>query len=577
MKSIELSVNKKVLKIKDDNLTEIQTNFFENYDEIEDLEITMRKVIGLHERDFRFFRKLIKITITAESLEYMDELCFTNLNRLKYLSLNTPKLISVPYLRSNYKLICAKLYVQHVTDFDYIFITNFYLKHIDLVISIASLPKSIFKNNSLPFLDVLSIENLHVPKTWIPKRVFYSLYYVLVLKLKKVNLGDRYFVRKNVFKLVPHVRKLTLIECSIRDISFLKHLKRLKELDLSNNLISWTTNAFVHNLSLESINLSFNHFIILQNSLSQLPELFYVNLSGCSLRELNSTYFQTCENKINFLNLSMNSIGRIQVNFFDNFINLTNLNLCGNNLTSMKRNIFTQLTKLNYLNLQYNLLSSLEFDIFSKLFDLKNLILSYNSLMLFYANFFDINSNYNVEYLSLNNNKISTLYPNNFRMMPSLKFLNLSTNHIAELHDYVFMNLEHLTDLDLRCNEIRKLSKNMFQNLTSLRTLVLKSNYIGTLEHGAFDHLTSLTMLDLERNWIENLTPNLFSYNTHLRHINFNCNRITKIPQKIFHYNYKLKYVSVSHNFISKDDFEEFRRYLKQKITLINDTFYKME
>lgn len=116
----------------------------------------------------------------------------------------------------------------------------------------------------------------------------------------------------------------------------------------------------------------------------------------------------------------------------------------------------------------------------------------------------------NTKFLSLSNNKLSTLQARTFANVTTLEKLDLSNNYLDQLPTNVFDYVKNLVDLNLRNNSIRNLDENIFDKTTNLQRLDLSVNGISQIPLLLFDEMQNLTWLNLEENRMANLEREIF-------------------------------------------------------------------
>jgi len=231
---------------------------------------------------------------------------------------------------------------------------------------------------------------------------------------------------------------------------------KLRQLDLSDQLITTLPDSLGNLERLKELNLSHNQIATLPDSLGNLEWLTELNLS---------------HNQIATLPDSLGNLERLE-----------ELNLSHNQIAIIPGS-FNRLTFLNTLDLSHNQVVTLPNDYRSLL--LKTLDLSHNQITTL------PDSLGNLEWLkelNLSHNQIATLDSiGNLRYLPTL---NLSHNQIATLPDSIG-NLKNLITLNLSHNQIATLPDSI-GNLERLRTLNLSHNQNLYLSH---DQIMSLQNL----------------------------------------------------------------------------------
>ncbi|XP_057337609.1 protein toll-like [Microplitis mediator] len=216
---------------------------------------------------------------------------------------------------------------------------------------------------------------------------------------------------------------------------------------------------------------------------------------------------------------------------------------------------------------------------------------------------------YNLEYLDLSRNKISSIPNALFNFCDNLKTLNLSSNHLSTNSfdpDIPFPILNKLESLDLSNNNITSLNRTFLTGLSSLRYLYMSHNNMRTIDPLAFQSQQNLRTLDLSHNNLV-FTPNKFidefgsispfhfshktlvdinlAYNNidqifadwnfaiHLETLNLSHNHLTELQQPHLQFLSGKVYVDLSFNDITKIDYrayEIFSEYNENIRLLVN-------
>jgi len=187
--------------------------------------------------------------------------------------------------------------------------------------------------------------------------------------------------------------------------------------------------------------------------------------------------------KVQFLDISDNSIERLESRVFSGLGQLTLLNLTENRIKSLESDAFANLLSLHELFLCRNQLSSISREVLRPLINLTVLRLDHNSI-------------------------ISLSY-GNFRLMPQLVKLNIANNQIRKLEKYNFEGLISLEILNLSNNKIQSIDREISQSI-NCRPESLSGHFrIGDQEH-CFDYLSKLKVLDLSNNYLSTLNAPTF-------------------------------------------------------------------
>lgn len=213
------------------------------------------------------------------------------------------------------------------------------------------------------------------------------------------------------------------------------------------------------------------------NDLKNLENYFInLNLSRNLFFMLNSFSFPLgLGEKLLELNLNENQIDFIDQSAFLRMNNLVYLNLSHNSIERLNKGIFDSLIQLEELILGNNQINFIDPGVFGKLRRLKKLNLSHNQIESVSKNLFD--SNENLEELNLGNNKITLLESNNFSKLAKLKILYLNLNKIEYLSKEQFNGLTNLEILFLNSNKIQSIKKEAFFQLVNLKVIFLFDNF----------------------------------------------------------------------------------------------------
>ena len=170
-------------------------------------------------------------------------------------------------------------------------------------------------------------------------------------------------------------------------------------------------------------------------------------------------------------------------------------------LDSLKEGDFRGLTSLEYLYLEERRLTALPAGVFDGLTSLERLYLGRNHLSALPVGVFD--GLIALESLYLDRNHLSALPVGVFNGLTRLQRLDLSNNRLTTLPTGVFDGLISLSSLDLGDNDLADLPAGAFDGLPSLWRLDLSFNRLSALSADLFRGLTSLGSLYLEGNCLD--------------------------------------------------------------------------
>lgn len=212
------------------------------------------------------------------------------------------------------------------------------------------------------------------------------------------------------------------------------------------------------------------------------------------LTEVPAGIFEGCPD-LNILDLTHNQISEFHSQGLEN---LLRLDLSDNQLEEIEVDSFGNLRSLEVLNLNLNFIRVILPGFLSNLgYTLKELHLASNQISEVLPE--EFNSLANCEILSLFNNSISSISDISFLGMYNLQQLDLGANQIRNI-DGTFTFITSLTEIDLDSNRIQRLNAGVFGENFGLETILLSNNNIQVIEEGVFEDFGNLTLLNLEQN-----------------------------------------------------------------------------
>jgi Leucine-rich repeat (LRR) protein len=247
--------------------------------------------------------------------------------------------------------------------------------------------------------------------------------------------------------------------------------KKIKSLDLSNNIIDSVDESAFTGSEIDRINLSFNkiknvafvnlfkYFNILQMNNNEIDRFDQVKLTSSSWSA--STDFGFLMTQFPTINLGSNKLTKFECRSTLKFV-----------FIELKNN-----PNLKELELGDCIINHLDV---SDCVNLKS------------VKFTD-----NLVGFTAHNVKFDELDFTNTKELSSLKLINNSLN--ADMLNAV-MKLENLTTLDISGNSIGPLNISTFAKLKNLSTLGLKSTNISNIKFGTFSHQTNVRVLDISDN-----------------------------------------------------------------------------
>ncbi|KAK0159635.1 hypothetical protein PV327_010729 [Microctonus hyperodae] len=382
-----------------------------------------------------------------------------------------------------------------------------------------------------------------------------------LINLRELDIGNNniWSLPNELFCPIKNLIKLNLTRNKLQDISSLDltNLSQSKDklctpnletLDLSDNDFSALPDRSFSGLkSLTVLMLQDNDIRhVGDDALIGLTILKQLNISSNNLVALPPELFsQTRE--LRELILSNNSLAVLAPGLLDPLEQLRVLDMSNNELTSrwINRDTFAKLQHLIILDLSFNSLTKIDGFVFKGLHSLQALHLEHNNIDTLAEGCF--NTLRNLHSLTLSHNKITKFDPHHSMGLESIAQLFLDSNHLRALHRHAFINISNLQDLSLSGNDLIDIPI-AIKELTNLKTLDLGNNKISRITNESFNGLNELYGLRLVDNKLENITRDCFSSLPALQVLNLASNSIRHVEQSAFINNPVLRAVRLDDN-----------------------------
>lgn len=300
--------------------------------------------------------------------------------------------------------------------------------------------------------------------------------------LRKLKLQNNqiYSVSKNAFKGLGYLQELDLSRNRIQSfasLEVLNPLTSLRYLDLSYNLLNdIPTGMFTAQRSLQTLTLEGNHFGTLRgDSLQGLHNLRTLYARSCDIRNIESSVFSQLSS-VDTLDLTDNDLFVFPSHTdLQTLRVLRNLTLQGNKLAGLTNDQFQGLN-LDSLDLSRNSITKIEPNVFRSVGSIRYLFLSYNNLN-FLPDFVFQPMAEQIINLQLNNNKgLTQLPPNLFNGMHTLTDLNLSSCSLQSLDDKQFQQLHNLHTVDISGNFLKYLPLTFIEKASFMTHVKIEGN-----------------------------------------------------------------------------------------------------
>jgi hypothetical protein len=269
--------------------------------------------------------------------------------------------------------------------------------------------------------DNLSLENLSLTNFTFESRLINNLAMLKRLEILECSIRDSNLIKFNRNLECLIVDDNNLIELNLK--TFLYQLENLKELTMSGyEWKKFDPNILKDLKNLESCFLSRNETNVIVGEFPNLENLITLDLTFNDISHLNQMVFFNLKS-IKYLQLGCNKFADLQPGIFDSLTNLEELALNSNHLKKIRRGLFYSLVNLRSLFLYENDLVELDSDVFENLIQLKT--------------------------LSLENNKLTELELRIFSQLDQLEFLNLKNNLLTSFDSKILAPLKNLRRLKI--------------------------------------------------------------------------------------------------------------------------------
>ncbi|XP_035756100.1 podocan [Egretta garzetta] len=363
------------------------------------------------------------------------EILIMSSNFLKYVPKNLPPALYKLHLKNNKLEKIPKGAFSELTGLRELYLQNNYLTNEGMD------NETFWKLSSLEYLD-LSSNNLSQIPSGLPRNIV-----LLHLEKNAIKVIGRDVLTqiKNLEYLLLHNNKLKAR--GIHPLAF-HGLKKLHTVHLYNNMLERIPSGLPRRVKT---------LMILHNQISEINR-----------NDFATTYF------LEELNLSYNKLKSPQIHreAFRKLRQLKSLDLSGNNLHTVP---FGFPKNLQILKLKENEISIIPRGTLSGMTKLRELYLSNNKL------------------------KVNSIYSRAWRELSSLQSLDMAGNQLTSIPSGLPESLEYLY---LQNNKITTVLENAFESTPKIKGIYLRFNKIavGALKESTFQNLKHLQVLDIEGN-----------------------------------------------------------------------------
>lgn len=428
----------------------------------------------------------------------------SNLTRLTYLKLDDNYVDDISYLKNLTNLKTLYLSRNDITNYSYV--SSFYDKLIDKDFNL-NYPVSITDAN----LNQIIRKEIGKPSG--------DLYYKDLTGIRELDLSNASIYNLTGIKHLTSLEKLNLSGIKTSDFSELQYLKSLKELNL-NNTTSYNKSFLSSLTKLEKLYLSKAN--VYGSDLTYLKDL--VKLTDL---DLSDNYISSNLEKLTSLNnlLKLNLKGNSSLtsieplkNYMKNlvYLNIGYTGITDSGLLLSTINTFPKLADLDITNL--NLDKEINLNQKINFLD-KNFEEAVREILKKYSGDIYGRDVRNIEKLELQNKNIADI--SGIEYFAALKYLDLSNNSISNIKPIT--SLTNLETLILHNNGIVSITgNNSIASLTGLTNLDLSNNKIANIS--SLNGLILLKRLDLSNNLIQRI--NELSALTNLEYLSLYNNKV---------------------------------------------------
>lgn len=352
------------------------------------------------------------------------------------------------------------------------------------------------------------------------------------MSLRDLNIAHNSIrvLQNGTFDRLSHLWNLNASNNGLKEIEggAFEGLVALRVLDLSGNeLVTIPQDVFENLPTLHNLNLANNKLVFSSLSAARYPASLQIvslgnnDLSGV-LRFQNLNHFSELDLSNNHFEVLQSGFGPLE--------SLTTLLISNAGIRQIEPAAFQGLSMLKYLKLNGNRLSGIEPGTFDPCPYLRFLDFGDNALHVLP----DTSRLTNLITLNLSRNNISKIDDMANWTLNKLQNLDLSENVIESIERRTFQNLRSLVQLNLTQNAITRIEPGTFDSMapqpsTSSVYLYLDYNRLTTID-GAFSS-TNVTFLSVSHNELQN-----FSYSSipsGLQTLDLNHNKIRKLINEI--------------------------------------------
>jgi len=502
----------KILRLQDNQISEIISESFKNLNQLFVLEIHFNKIQKIKNDTFRGLSGMEYLIMFRNLIHTIEDYSFAAMKKMKFLYLFSNKLEKIhnKMFRNLFSLTDLLLFENDMIEIE-----------AESFIDLVRLEKLHLFSNKLSYLNNLTFVGLYsLRELWLQKNELKQIgpifSYLVNLKYIVFDNNKLESVDQDCFRSNENLIKIELFSNGISRMNNLniENLTSLDELNLNDNFLM--SNFPLNNTRMTILHLKNNRITEFREKLF-LPNLRILLVSNNRVQSLTNEIFIHLK-EVEEIDFSINRIILIEKMTFKGLVGLKRLNLSKNYLetNSFSDYFVPDLTLLEILDLSYNYFYYFNQGFFKNLKQLKYLWLNNNNIKEISSSLFGetlnlveiyLSSNKlkavslshsKIEVLELKSNQIKKIKSDDL-ILPHLKKLDVSNNfNLLELYLKDVLLLEFF-DLSNN-NQLKNLNSSIIFDLDNLKNLKMKGQYEVSLEK--IFNLNQLVEIDLSFNTI---------------------------------------------------------------------------
>ncbi|XP_054708254.1 toll-like receptor Tollo [Uloborus diversus] len=444
--------------------------------DLSELDLSHNKIMQVEANDLKYFKSLRLLRLAHNYIASLDCNILKDFSKLQVIDMSYNHLSTLPAMLFEDSPDIREMNLQNnsinhlpqglLNGLQQLVILNFSFNKIS---SDSIRPETFVDLIRLVILDLSHNELNNINNT-----LFQSQYSLQMLFLSHNNIDT---IADNSFSSLYNLHTLDLSHNRMKylDIFTLNGLYVISNLKLSyNSIYGINPDAFKNCSSVQDLTLKGNNLSFIPTALTSLQFLKTLDLSNNSIQGLYNASFRELK-QLRHLSLSMNIIGNLTRGTFKHMVGLKELDLSKNKIQNLEHGIFDDIESVSKIDLSDNQLLDIN-GLFMNLKGLVSLNVSRNMIFWFdyavvpaeleeldlHSNGIETLGNYyeleatlqlrsldvshnlimginaasfpnGIQFLKINDNRISNVYPFTFTAKGNISFVNMSNNFIETL------------------------------------------------------------------------------------------------------------------------------------------------